>query len=246
MSGIDEKGVVPLREQACLLLSGGMDSVACLRWAKAEFRDVRALGFDYGQPHRDAELVAAGTIARRNGIPFEVVVLADAFLPSGLLDRVPQHDEGPVGALHRAFVPGRNLVFLSLALGRACQWWSGDFEIVIGSTAEDAAGFPDCREKFLKAADATLSAAVGRKIHVAAPYVRMTKIRMLADVAGRYPSGIADIQESWSCYFGKGPCGTCTPCVLRKAAFDHHGLSDRCVAPVMTGGDVERERRLSG
>lgn len=222
-----------------------MDSVACLHWAKAKYQDVRALGFDYGQPHRDAELVAAGRIAGRNAIPFEVIALADT-MQAGLLERVPQHSEGPVGALHRAFVPGRNLIFLSIALGRACQWWQGDFEIVIGSTAEDAAGFPDCREKFMKAADATLSAAVGRKIHVAAPYVRSSKARLLEDVRGRFESGVADIQESWSCYAGHGPCGECTACVLRKGAFDALGIYDKAAWPKMGGGDVDRERRLSG
>jgi 7-cyano-7-deazaguanine synthase len=168
---IDQAGNMPQRGRACVLLSGGMDSVACLHWALHHYRDVRALVFAYGQPHQDAELTVAGRIARRNRVPFETIAIADA-LHAGILARVPAHEEGLSAGLHRAFVPGRNLVFLSLALSRACQWWpleaisdgrkAGpyEFEIVIGSCLEDAAGFPDCRKKFMDAATMALAMAV--------------------------------------------------------------------------------------
>lgn len=240
--GVDEAGAIPMRGNACVLLSGGMDSVACLHWAIAKYRNVRALAFRYGQPHGDAEMVAAGRIARKNSIPFETIHLADA-LHGGILSRVPEHSEEAAKGLHRAFVPGRNLVFLSLALSRSCQWWDGEIELVVGACEEDAGGFPDCREEFYRAASKALSAAVDRKIHVAAPWVRMPKVDILRDVAKRFPSGLADIQESWSCYVGKGPCGTCTACVLRARAFAEFGLEDKCATPVMFGGDTERDRR---
>ncbi len=240
--GIDEAGSIPMRGAACVLLSGGMDSVACLHWAKNQYRDVRALAFRYGQPHADAELVAAGRIAKRNGVPFETIHLGDA-LHSGFLDRVPAHSEGPNNGVHRAFVPGRNAVFQSIALSRGCQWWIGDFDIVTGSCREDADGFPDCREKFIKENSQSLSSSVDRKIRVAAPWVRMPKADILGDVAKRFPSGLADIQDSWSCYAGKGPCGICTACVMRARAFEAFGLEDKCAVPVMFGGDTERDRR---
>lgn len=248
MSGIDEQGAIPLRGNACVLLSGGMDSTACLFWAMAKYRDVRAVGFDYGQPHRDAELIAARGIADRHAVPFERVVLADA-LVGGLLRSVPKHQtEGPLPAIHRAFVPGRNLVFLSLALARACTWWQdgSDVDIVMGCCLEDTAGFPDCTEDFVRTAATTLSAAVARKIRVAAPYVRMGKADMLRDTELRNGSALAEIQASWSCYEGKGPCGVCTACVLRAEAFAEVGLMDLCAAPQLTGGDVDREARLKG
>lgn len=240
--GIDEAGAIPMRGNACVLLSGGMDSVACLHWALNQYRDVRALAFRYGQPHADAELTVAGQIARKNGVPFETIHVADA-LHAGILTRVPEHSEGLADGLHRAFVPGRNLVFLSLALSRACQWWSGSVDLVVGSCEEDAGGFPDCREEFLRAAALALSTAVDRKIRVAAPWVRMPKSDILRDVAKRFPSGLADIQASWSCYAGKGPCGVCTACVVRTRAFEAFGLEDKCAAPIMFGGDVARNRR---
>lgn len=238
---IDQAGNIPTRGNACVLLSGGMDSTACLHWALHHYRDVRALAFAYGQPHRDAELTIAGQIARRNKVPFETIAIADA-LHAGILTRVPDHDEGLSAGLHRAFVPGRNLVFLSLALSRACQWWDGEIDIVIGSCLEDAGGFPDCRKEFVTAASKALSAAVDRKIQVSAPYVNMPKAGILRDAAKRFPTALADIQDSWSCYTGKGPCGTCTACVMRIAAFAEYGLEDKCAAPTMFGGDVGRER----
>lgn len=243
--GIDEAGAIPLRERAVVLLSGGMDSVAGLHWAISHYKDVRALAFRYGQIHADAELFAAGRIARRNGIPFETIHLADA-LHSGILARVPAHSEGLDNGIHRAFVPARNGVFQWLALSRGCQWWIGDFDIVSGSCLEDAAGFPDCRDEFAKKNSAALSSAVDRKIRVAVPWVRMPKAMILQNVAKRFPSGLTDVQESWSCYAGKGPsgpCGTCTACVLRAQAFTEVGIEDLCAAPIMFGGDTERDRR---
>jgi 7-cyano-7-deazaguanine synthase len=246
MSGIDEKGSIPLRGPACVLLSGGMDSTACLHWALSKHKEVRALGFDYGQPHRDAELTVAGALARKHSVPFEIVVLADT-MHAGLLAGVPKHAL-PAQAIHRAFVPGRNLIFLSIALGRICQWWPlvEELDIVIGACAEDAAGFPDCSQDFLKAAQKALSAAVARQIHVASPYSKMTKGQMLHDVGLRFPSGIEDIQASWSCYAGKGPCGECTACVLRSRALSAAGLEDWSAVPAMHGGDTHRDHLLKG
>jgi len=245
MSGIDEKGAAPMRGNACVLLSGGLDSTACLHWTLAKYQDVRAVAFDYGQPHRDAELYAAQSLAERKGVPFERVILADA-LHSGLLRAVPEND--PIGTgIHRAFVPGRNLVFLSLAMARACLWWpEGDLALVIGACLEDQAGFPDCTERFLSAAESALSASIARPVKICAPYARMPKARMIEDVRLRFESGLADLEVSWSCYAGKGPCGKCTPCVLRASAFASAGLTERCAAPKMTGGDVAREARLRG
>jgi 7-cyano-7-deazaguanine synthase len=247
VSGIDESGAIPLRGRACVLLSGGMDSTVCLFWTLAKYREVRAVCFDYGQPHRDAELIAARGLADRHSIPLERLAIADA-LRGGLLAGVPEHDPFPSTAIHRAFVPGRNLVFLSLANALASCWWKdgAGYDLIMGCTLEDTRGFPDCDEKFLKSAHKTLSLAVACSVHVAAPYVKMTKVEMLRDAELRFGSSLAEVQASWSCYEGKGPCGKCTACVLRAEAFTAVGLMDLCAAPQMTGGDVDREARLKG
>jgi 7-cyano-7-deazaguanine synthase len=228
---------------ACVVLSGGMDSTACLHWALHKFSEVRALGFDYGQPHRDAELVAAGRIAARNSVPFATIALADT-LHSGLLSAVPQHVDGPAGP-HPAFIPFRNLVFLSVAGSRALRWWPGEAQIslVFGACLEDANGFKDCRQDFVSKTEAALNAAVDQTVRVHAPYSATSKRDIISSVMLAFPSGLADLQESWSCYAGKGPCGTCTPCVLRRSAFEAHGLVDNTSAPRMTGGDVSREQK---
>jgi 7-cyano-7-deazaguanine synthase len=230
---------------ACVLLSGGLDSTACLHWALDKYREVRALGFDYGQPHRNAELVAAERIAGRNGVPFETIALADT-LHSGLLAAVPVHDDKP-RALHQAFIPGRNLVFLSVALSRACRWWPAEpqLSLVIGACLEDTSGFPDCTLGFLNAAEVSLSLAVNQQVRVTAPYCQTRKEDLVKSVLLAFPDGVDDLLSSWSCYAGKGPCGICTPCVLRADAFKKHGLTDRAVSPKMTGGDVSRDLRLA-
>ena len=238
MEEIAKKGA-----RACVLLSGGMDSVAALHWAIDRYSEVRAIGFDYGQPHRDAELVAAGSTARRRKVPFETIALADT-LHSGILSAVPVHDPTHTG-VHRAFIPGRNLVFLSIAMSRAARWWpEGGFDLVIGACQEDAVGFPDCTHQFIGAASVVLSEALGRPVWVAAPYYNIAKREIVKSVMIAYPWGLEDLQSSWSCYEGKGPCGICTPCVLRSEAFAHHGLIDKATPPKMGGGDVSREQKF--
>jgi 7-cyano-7-deazaguanine synthase in queuosine biosynthesis len=74
----------------------------------------------------------------------------------------------------------------------------------------------------------------------------MPKAGILKDVDLRFNSGLADIQESWSCYERTGPCGKCTACVLRERAFAAHGLEDLARPPVMHGGDAHRTRQLGG
>lgn len=229
---------------ACVLLSGGLDSTACLFWALERFARVRAIGYDYGQPHRDAELTAAGRVARSVSVQFDTVVLADT-MRSGLIDGVSNYD--PIAAgINRAFVPGRNLVFLSIALARSCQWFSSEPEIciVIGACREDAGGFPDCREDFFIKASEALTMAVDRRVRAICPFVHKSKAEILESV--RCASAVAALQTSWSCYRGRGPCGNCTACVMRRRAFEQAGIEDLSLPTEMTGGDVERTRRLRG
>lgn len=246
MSGIDEKGVVPLRETSLVLLSGGMDSTACLHWTRAKYREVRAVWFDYGQPMRDAEEHAAVSVARKLNVPIERVAMADT-MRGGLLLGVPPHEQTPTSVVHRASVPVRNSIFLSVALNRAMTWWqNGPLTLVIGCCAEDAACFPDCTEAWLKAKEKELCLGSAREVHVAAPYAKMPKAGIVLDVSLRFASGVDDLLASWSCYEGTGPCGACTACVLRARALAAHGLTDRAAPPIMHGGDVHRTNQLTG
>lgn len=224
---------------ACVLLSGGVDSVAALHWALAKYPSVRAIGFDYGQPNRDAECTAAGRIAKGLGISYALVVIADALRPEkplGLLRGVEAHDPAST-TLNRAFVPARNIAFLSMAAAHSCSWFHGSIHLVIGANRDDAAGFPDCRVTVLQEMGRVLRLGCAREIQVVAPFLDWSKDLIVAHAS---PEARADIARSWSCYRGDGPCGECTACVLRAHAFSSHGIVDAAARPVMFGGDPHR------
>jgi len=231
--------------KACVLLSGGMDSVAALHWAVGRYSEVRAIGFDYGQPHRDAELAAAGKCARGLGVRCIILALADAFtgVRLGLLGTVVDHDPTAIGGTNPAFLPGRNAVLLTLAAMHACAWWPvGNIALVMGACAEDAAGFADCRPQFLTTLASVIRRGHGRQVDIVAPWVGLSKGGILAALHEN-AAAIADMQRSWSCYRGEntGPCGGCTACVVRAKAFAAARLDDLSAYPVMTGGDPARE-----
>jgi len=234
---------VSIYPSAVVLLSGGMDSVAALHWARGRYETLRALGFRYGQPHANAELPIAQNVAARLGVPFTVLAMADVLnTRMGLLAGVTDHDASRFGGVNPAFVPGRNLVFLSVAAAHACGWFKGNFHIVIGACAEDAAGFPDCRERVLTALGGVLREGCGREFHVVAPFVRTSKAALVGSLDGH---ALEDVRRSWSCYRGElaGPCGTCSACVVRAGAFAAAGVVDLSAHPGVCGGDPARETR---
>lgn len=227
--------------QALVLLSGGMDSVAVMHWAKSRYSNLVAVLFDYGQPNRDQELAAAGILAGEAGIPRVGVVLADA-LPRGrgILKSVVDHD-GLEDGISPAFVPGRNLLFITSAAAHgSVHFPNGNFDIVVGANGQDARRFPDCSHgAFIKLSQA-LRHGVAREINIVAPFVDRTKEQILRslDVAA-----LEAVARSWSCYRNHGPCGTCSPCVLRAAAFAAVGITDQCKEASLCGGDPGRELR---
>ncbi len=239
---------------AIVLLSGGMDSVGAVHWALPRYKEVVALGFDYGQPSRDAEIPAAGRIARELGIRYEVRAIADAMRvtrPSGLLAGAPE-DTGKIDGVHPAFVPGRNVIFLALAAAEGASIWpAGYFDIVIGANLDDAAGFPDCRRGFFDEYSVVLRKAYARELRVVAPWASMSKADIVAYFKCREntaadATALRDIQRSWSCYStgrsGGGGCARCTPCLLRAAAFEMYGVVDLATAPTLVGGDPGRSK----
>lgn len=195
-----------------LLLSGGVDSLVILAQECREGRPVRCLTFDYGQQHRDAEIIAAERIAQWYAVPHHVVSLprlggsaltGDGALPAGL------HYADPAQAA--TVVPNRNLVLLSVAASWAVRL--GRSAVLFGAHAGDAAIYPDCRPAFVEAADIILQLACG--VRVRAPLLRKTKrdIVLLGRELG-VPFALA-----WSCYAGGAvPCGTCGACVERREA----------------------------
>jgi 7-cyano-7-deazaguanine synthase len=219
-----------------VLFSGGLDSTAALHWAQAR-GPARAVGFDYGQPHRNAELTTAGVIAARRGVPFDVLVLPEI----GRLNPSAGRDSR---GLSLAFLPGRNALFLARA-AMAYATPGEDLTLVFGANRDDAAGFPDCRPEFFNAAEVMLRAALRGlcEVKIETPWVYMTKASVLKWCTTR-PDALADARESVSCYRGTR-CGKCDACRLRRAAFVKGRIADGTAgAPKMHGGDPGRDARL--
>ena len=221
-------------QRAVALASGGLDSSTVLALARKQGFDVYALSFDYGQRHR-CELEAARRITQSLGITHHVVASVDlrAFGGSALTadievpkSRAPREISGEIPV---TYVPARNTIFLSLALGW-CEVLQAQ-DIFIGVNAVDYSGYPDCRPEFLEAFErlANLATKAGvegaSRFKIHAPLLRMTKAQIIR-------AGIAagvDYSLTHSCY-DPGPegfaCGACDSCILRRNGFLEAGVPD--------------------
>jgi 7-cyano-7-deazaguanine synthase len=216
-------------QTAVVLLSGGLDSMVCAALAREQGFNVFALTVDYGQRHR-VELDAARTIAASLSERHVVVPLdLRAFGGSALTDNamaVPK--DGVQPGIPPTYVPARNTIFLSLALGLAEA--SGARDIFIGVNALDYSGYPDCRpefvEQFQRLADLATKAGVeggGFTIHT--PLLHLSK----GDIARQAARLGLDAGISHSCYDPPADgrhCGRCDACRLRSKGFSDAGLSD--------------------
>jgi 7-cyano-7-deazaguanine synthase len=218
--------------QAVVLLSGGLDSATALAMARAAGRICHALTVDYGQRHR-AELEAAARIAADLGAESHRVVRVDlsSFGGSALTDpdlEVPKDRDLGGGGIPITYVPARNTVMLSVALGLAEVL--GAQEIWCGVNAVDYSGYPDCRPEFIRAFEdlanlATRAGVEGRKVAIKAPLIRMTKAEI---VKAGTELGV-DYGGTLSCYDpgeDGAACGACDACVLRRQGFEAAGLPD--------------------
>lgn len=196
---------------AGVLLSGGMDSAIALHWAKAARSSVVAWSVDLNQKHRVRELAAAKAIASAAGVPQREIKL-----------RVPWPPIGSDNIVH-----GRNLMMLSTVAAQLAVRGGGEpVELVIGANREDYDGFPDCRPEFLSAASKALSLGLGVEVVIAAPFIDRTKAAMLRECKA-LPGAWDAVAMSWTCYLGGDlPCGTCSACVKRAAAFAEIGEAD--------------------
>jgi 7-cyano-7-deazaguanine synthase len=215
-------------KSAVVLLSGGLDSMVCAALAREAGFAVTALTVDYGQRHR-VELESAAAIAARLA-DRHVVLLLDlrAFGGSALTADIAVPKEGAEGGIPVTYVPARNTIFLSLALGLAEA--SGARAIFIGVNAVDYSGYPDCRPEFIaefqKLANlATRAGVEGEPFAIHAPLLDMTK----AEIAREAQRLGLDAAASHSCYDplpdGRH-CGRCDACRLRARGFAEAGIAD--------------------
>ncbi len=223
--------------RAVCLLSGGMDSAVCLAEARAAGFEAHALSFAYGQRH-DVELAAAERVARALGAGAHRVVQLDlrALGGSSLTDEL-EVPEGrsleQIGAgVPSTYVPARNTVFLSVALGWAETLGARD--LYIGVNALDYSGYPDCRPEFLAAFEALAKVATaagteeGATFRVRAPLLELSK----ADIVRRARELGVDLGLTHTCYapITEGgrvlSCGRCDACLLRLKGFAEAGETD--------------------
>jgi 7-cyano-7-deazaguanine synthase len=220
-----------MSRSAVVLLSGGLDSMVCAALAREAGFAVTALTVDYGQRHR-IELNAARAVASQLADQHIVVPLdLRAFGGSALTSHIEVPKDGLTDGIPITYVPARNTIFLSLALGLAEA--SGARAIYIGVNALDYSGYPDCRPEFIEEFErlanvATKAGVEGDPFTIHAPLLHLTK----ANIAREAQRLGLDAAISHSCYDpapdGRA-CGLCDACRLRAKGFAEAGIEDPTV-----------------
>lgn len=228
-------------ENAVVLLSGGLDSVTCLYWAKARYASVTAVSFNYGQRH-NSELVAAKNIAAMAAVAHRIIDIDIAQLggssltdhsmtvPDGDTDKFSnkEHEQLDNEAIPNTYVPARNTIFLSYAL--AVAEVSNANHIVIGVSSIDYSGYPDCRPEYIEAFEkmanlATKAGVTGHHLHIQTPLQQLSKAQTIQ-------LGLAlgvDYGQTISCYQADDDgraCAICDSCTLRREGFMQARVAD--------------------
>ncbi len=216
-------------KKAVVLVSGGLDSATTLAMAREQGFACYALSMEYGQRHV-VELEAANRVASSLGaLEHRTMPIAlDRIGGSALTDMSIDVPEEEGSGIPVTYVPARNTIFLSLALGWAEVLGASD--LFIGVNAVDYSGYPDCRPEFLRAFEqmanlATKAGVEGAGFTIHAPLVSMTK----AEIIGEGMRLGVDYAATVSCYQADGAgraCGVCDSCRLRSQGFQDAGVTD--------------------
>jgi len=218
-----------MTKRAVVLVSGGLDSATTLAIANNQGNSCFALSFDYGQRHR-CELDAAVKVVQQIGAQEHKILKLDlaGITGSALTDTNVAVPQQPSEGIPVTYVPARNTVFLSLALG-----WAevlGALDIFIGVNAVDYSGYPDCRPEFIRAFENTANLATKLGVEQNAFKIRTPLIQLSkAEIIKQGNSLGVDYSLTISCYDpdsnGKA-CGVCDSCRLRRAGFKDAGIKD--------------------
>jgi 7-cyano-7-deazaguanine synthase len=217
-------------EGALVLFSGGQDSTTCLAWALDRFTRVETLGFDYGQRHRielDQRPQLRDHLARkwpdRLGPDHTIAIPAFGAISQTAMTRNIAIEEDP-GGLPNTFVPGRNILFLTLAAALANG--RGLRHIIGGMCETDFSGYPDCRDDTIKAVQVALNLGMEARFVIETPLMWLDKAAtwQLAHRLGGLPLVDLIIEETHTCYLGERGCrhawgygcGECPACRLRE------------------------------
>lgn len=214
-------------KRAVVLVSGGLDSATTLAMAKDQGFDCQALAVNYGQRHR-SELQAAERVARAAGVPLRIVDIDLRSIGGSALTDDIEVPEGGTEGIPVTYVPARNTIMLSLAMGLAEVLQAE--AIFIGVNAVDYSGYPDCRPEFIAAFEslankATKAAVEGAPLVIHTPLIELTK----AEIIQRGTLLGVDYGDTVSCYQADEDgraCAVCDSCLIRIAGFQAAGITD--------------------
>lgn len=222
-----------MNQRTIVLISGGLDSAVTSYLAKKQSKELFGLTFLYGQRHQK-EIESAKKIGKKLNLykhiffPIDLSLFGGSSLYSTSNKDIPQpKDLDEIGKqIPSTYVPARNTIFLSIALGYA-ETVNADC-IAIGVTSSDYSGYPDCRPEYINAYQnlinlATKKTIEGKKITLFTPLIQLSKNEIIKK--GK-EIGVP-FEDTWSCYRGNTlACGRCDSCLLRLKGFQKLGLSD--------------------
>jgi 7-cyano-7-deazaguanine synthase len=228
-----------MQKSALVLFSGGQDSTTCLAWALARYERVETIGFDYGQRHR-IELEVRPKILSYFKVENDSVVDLSVFgeISDTALTRDMDFEFSKTG-LPNTFVPGRNLLFLTVAAAVA---YRRGIEVLVGGMCEtDFSGYPDCRDETMKAMQKALSLGLDRPLAIETPLMWIDKAQtwqLAKDLGGQALVDLI-VEDTHTCYLGERGarqpwghgCGTCPACALRKKGYEAWRQGTQLAAP---------------
>ncbi|MDW6004092.1 7-cyano-7-deazaguanine synthase QueC [Vibrio mangrovi] len=211
-------------KKAVVVFSGGQDSTTCLVEALQTYDEVHAITFDYGQRHR-LEIETAQRLSSLLGVKahkvMDVGLLNELAISSLTRDDIPVSHELQENGLPNSFVPGRNILFLTLAGIYAYQ--IGAESVITGVCETDFSGYPDCRHEFIQTMNRALVQGMDRVMTIVTPLMWLNKAETWA-MADHYGALKLIREQTLTCYngvIGDG-CGECPSCHLRKAGLDEY------------------------
>ncbi|MXR67442.1 7-cyano-7-deazaguanine synthase QueC [Shewanella sp. JBTF-M18] len=214
--------------KAVVVFSGGQDSTTCLIQALNQYDEVHAVTFDYGQRHSE-EIATAEKLAKQLKVAshkiLDVTVLNELAISALTRDAIPVSNELMDNGLPNTFVPGRNILFLTLAGIYAYQL--GAESVITGVCETDFSGYPDCRDSFIKAMQSALEQGMDRELKLVTPLMWLNKAQTWA-LADKYYSLELVRDQTLTCYNGivGSGCGTCPACLLRAKGLNDY-LDDK-------------------
>ena len=226
-----------MSDRALVLFSGGQDSTVCLAWALERFSSVETVGFDYGQRHRvelECRQIVRSNITKRFPA-WEQKLGADHMLDLGVLNDISATSltrdmdiKMQANGLPNSFVPGRNLLFFTLAAALAYR--QGIKHLIGGMCETDYSGYPDCREATLKALQTAVNLGMDADFTFHTPLMKVDKAAtwQMAEALGGGDLVALIQQDTHTCYLGERGvfhdwgygCGTCPACVLRRKGYE--------------------------